>query len=496
MKYDTIVVGAGNAALNAALAARVNGARTLVLEAAPKSFRGGNSHFTGGGFRFPYKDINDIKAVVPDLTDQELEKIDFGVYSEENLYEEIARITSYQADPEMLLCFVQNALPTAKWLVQNGVRFNLSIARHALKIGDRYKFPTAHRIVGVSGAGAGLVDYLFAAAEKNNIEIWYDARAIKLLTDEKTGDIRGVRVRRNGVHVDIEAPTVVLAAGGFEANPEMRAKYLGPQWDVVKVRGTPYNMGDGIKMALEVGAQPRGNWSGCHACAWEANAPESGDRKIGDLFSRHSYHYGICVNQDCERFIDEGADFKTRTYAKYGKEILKQPGRVAYQIFDQKTIHLMREAYDLALVTKAEANTIEELAEAFELSPEALAKTVRDYNAAVQEGTYDPSIRDGKGTVGISPRKTNWALKIDKPPYLMYKVTVGITFTFGGVRINTNSEVLSQEGSPIRGLYAAGEMVGGFWYDNYIGGSGLMAGAVFGRIAGMSAAKYVQERTN
>jgi tricarballylate dehydrogenase len=286
----------------------------------------------------------------------------------------------------------------------------------------------------------------------------------------------------------------VLAAGGFEANPEWRARYLGPDWDLARVRGTPYNTGDGIAMALAVGAQPCGHWSGCHAVAWDANAPPFGDRRIGELFQKHSYPFGLIVNREGRRFVDEGADFRNYTYAKYGREILKQPGRVAFQIFDQKVVPLLREEYRIKEVTKAEAQTLEELAEALEIDRDGLVRTVREFNAAVQPGTFDPTVLDGKSTRGIVPPKSNWALPLDTPPYLGFAVTCGITFTFGGVRVTPEAAVVDTEGDVIPGLYAAGELVGGLFYHNYPGGTGLMSGAVFGRIAGEQAAIYARGR--
>ena len=226
--------------------------------------------------------------------------------------------------------------------------------------------------------------------------------------------------------------------------------------------------------------------------AWDLNAPPFGDRKVGDLFQKHSYPLGIVVNLRGERFLDEGADYRSYTYAKYGREILNQPQRAAFQIFDQKVVPILREEYRIREVTKAEAPTIEELAKKFEIDSEGLTRTVREFNAAVQPGEFNPAILDGKGTKGITPPKSNWALPLDTPPYVGYGVTCGITFTFGGLRINTQAQVLDTEDRPIPGLHAAGELVGGLFYHNYPGGSGLMAGAVFGKLAGESAAAHAK----
>jgi len=302
------------------------------------------------------------------------------------------------------------------------------------------------------------------------------------------GRVTGVVVRTPAGTETMAADAVVLAAGGFEANAEMRTRYLGQNWDLARVRGTPYNTGDAIRMALDAGAQPWGHWSGCHSVAWDYNAPWHGDRKVGDGFQKHSYPLGIIVNLRGERFVDEGADFRNYTYVKYGRAIIEQPRRAAFQIFDQKVVDNLREEYRIREVTKAEAATPEELARKLDIDVEGFARTVREYNAAVQPGTYNPAIKDGKRTRGINPPKSNWALPLDTPPYLGYAVTTGITFTFGGLRITPGGQVVDTEHRPMPGLFAAGELVGGIFYHNYPGGAGLMAGAVFGRIAGRSAA--------
>ena len=243
-------------------------------------------------------------------------------------------------------------------------------------------------------------------------------------------------------------------------------------------------------MALDVGAQPFGDWSGCHAVAWDLNAPPFGDRKIADLYQKHSYPFGIVVDVDGKRFVDEGADFRNYTYAKYGREILTRPHGAAFQIFDAKTMGLLRDEYRIAQVSKAESDTVDGLAARLGIDPEGLARTVTEFNRAVQPGGFDPTTLDGKRTDGIVPPKSNWALPLDTPPYTGYAVTCGITFTFGGLKIDSGARVLDSDDRPIVGLYAAGEMVGGLFYDNYPGGAGLMAGAVFGRIAGANAARH------
>ena len=488
--YDVIVVGAGNAALTAAISAREHHAKVLVLEKAPVYFRGGNSFFTAGGFRFPFDGLQDVVDVVPDLSEEEVSIIDVGSYTQTDYYNDIMRLTEGLSDTELINVLVGEAKPTMLWMQEMGIRWVPMYGRQAFKIGDRFRF-WGGLVLEAVGAGPGLCDQLFEVAEGMGVEVLYEAKGAKLLLDAKAR-ISGITVRDPEGYRDIPAKTVVLACGGFEANSEMRTRYLGPGWELAKVRGTQFNTGDGIKMALDIGAQPYGNWSGCHSVAWDLNAPPYGDRKIGDLFQKHSYPLGIIVNIHGQRFVDEGADFRNYTYVKYGREIMQQPQRLAFQIFDEKVRHLLRDEYRIPQATMATANTIQELARGLGIDPEGLADTVKRFNAAVQEKEFNPAVLDGKGTMGIDPPKTNWALPLDTPPFIGYGVTCGITFTFGGLRIDTRAQVQDTEERTIPGLYAAGELLGGLFYHNYPGGTGLMAGAVFGRTAGKSAAQYAR----
>ena len=484
--YDVIVIGAGNAALCAALSAVENGARVLVLEKAPEALRGGNSYFTGGGFRFPYEGLHDIRSLIPEVTDEEAGEIEVGSYPQSRFYDDIMRVTEGLSDPDLLQILVSRSYPTVRWMSDQGLYWVLMYGRQSFKVQGKHRF-FGGLIVEAVGGGKGLVDSLFQAAERRGVEVVYEAKAGSLVTD-RSGSVTGVSVRTPAGADEIEAGAVVLACGGFEANPEMRTRYLGAGWELAKVRGTRYNTGDGIRMALEIGGQPYGHWSGCHSIAWDLNAPPFGDRNVADLFQKHSYPLGIVVNVLGQRFLDEGADFRNYTYAKYGREILKQPQRAAFQIFDAKVQDILRDEYHISRVTRASSGTVGGLAGGLGIDRDGLVRTLEEYNAAVQEGPFDPSALDGKGTHGISPPKSNWAQRLDTPPYTGYAVTCGITFTFGGLRINTDAQVLDTEDRPIPGLYAAGELVGGLFYHNYAGGSGLMAGSVFGRIAGASAA--------
>jgi tricarballylate dehydrogenase len=486
--YDVIIVGAGNAAFCAALAARENGASVVMLEAAPEDESGGNSRFTAGSMRVVYNGVDDIRTLVPDLTDEEVAITDFGTYTQDKFFDDLAMVTQDRADPDLAELLVTRSFDTLNWMRTKGVRFIPIYGRQAFKIDGKFKFWGGLTLDAVGG-GPGLVNMLTAAAKREGIEVRYQTRALDLLFDGVR--ITGVRVRQDGAVHELHGKAVVLACGGFEANPEMRTRYLGPGWDLAKVRGTRFNTGDGIRMALDIGASPAGNWSGCHAVGWERNAPEFGDLAVGDQFQKHSYPFSIMVNATGKRFLDEGADFRNYTYAKYGRVILEQPGQFAWQIFDQKVKHLQRDEYRIRQITKVTANTIEELAGKLDgVNAEEFVRTVKEYNAAVTKDVpFNPNVKDGRRTNGLPVNKSNWANTIDAPPYEGYAVTCGITFTFGGLRITTNGEVVNTDYQPIPGLYAAGELVGGLFYFNYPGGTGLTSGSVFGRIAGTSAAR-------
>jgi tricarballylate dehydrogenase len=488
-EYDVVVVGAGNAALCAALAASEKGARVLVLERAPEGEAGGNSRFTAGLMRVAYNGVDDLKRLMPDLSAEEIARTDFGTYSEDQFLDDMAQVTEYRCDPDLTEVLVKRSLETAAWMRSKGVRFTAAWGRQAFKVGDKFKFWGGLTVEAVGG-GPGLVEALTAAARHNEVDIWYEAHATELIADDD--GVRGVQVRHKGKTTQVRAKSVVLAAGGFQANPEWRARYLGPGWELAKVRGTRFNTGDAIRMALDIGAAPTGNWSGCHAVAWDRNAPEFGDLAVGDQFQKHSYPWGVYINAEGKRFVDEGADFRNYTYAKYGRVILSQPGQFAWQIFDAKVKPQLRDEYKIRQVTKRVANTLEDLVKQLDdVDADAALKELRGYNAAVQTGIpFNPAIKDGRRTEGLAIPKSNWANVLDTPPFEAYAVTCGITFTFGGLHINTGAQVISTDGPPIPGLYAAGELVGGIFYFNYPGGTGLTNGAVFGRIAGTSAAQF------
>ncbi len=485
---DVVVVGAGNAAMCAALAAREQGASVIVLERAPEDESGGNTRFTAGAIRFAYNGVGELRELMPDLTEEEVARTDFGTYTEDQFFDDMARVTENRADPDLVELLVRRSRQTMMWLRGKGLRFVPIYGRQAFKVDGRFRF-WGGLTVEAWGGGPGLVEAQKKAADANGIRIFYGARALSLLHGDD--GVHGLNVRYQGKSRTLRCKAVVLAAGGFESNSEWRTRYLGPGWDLAKVRGTRFNTGDGIRMALDAGAAPCGNWSGCHAVGWDRNAPEFGDLAVGDGFQKHSYPFGIMLNANGERFVDEGADFRNYTYAKYGAVILRQPGQFAWQIFDKKVTHLLRDEYRIRQVTKVTANTLEELVGKLDdVNALKALETLRAYNAAIRTDiAFDPNIKDGRCTEGLAVPKSNWANVLDTPPYEAYAVSCGITFTFGGLRITTDAQVIDTDGMAMPGLYAAGELVGGLFYFNYPGGTGLMSGAVFGRIAGSSAGR-------
>jgi tricarballylate dehydrogenase len=480
--YDVVVVGAGNAALSAAIASAEDGAAVSVVERASKEERGGNSWFTDGAIRFAHGGLRDIRDVIPQMPDSEAARIDLPSYPVASFIDDMQRMSDGRADPLLTETLARESLDTMRWLAGHGVSFSMLYDNLAFEVSGRHHFWGGLSLK-VDGKGIGQIDGLMHRAQAFGVDVWYDAHAVSLR--QASMDDHRVVVERSGQTIEVPARAVVLACGGFEASEDLRAQHLGSHFKDAVVRGTRYNVGDGLRMALETGAAPCGDWGGCHAVATDANAPRFGDHSSpGDVFKKHSYPLGIVVNTLGERFVDEGADFRNYTYARYGQEILRQPRSMAYQVFDAQVRDRLRAEYWRPEATRLEATTLEELASLMEIHVSGFLDCVRGYNDAVGDGDFDPGRLDGKSTIGIDPPKSNWALRIDQPPFLAFPVRCGITFTFGGVRVNERAQVLREDGSVIPGLYAAGEMVGGLFYGNYPGGAGLMSGATFGRLAG------------
>ena len=489
---DVVVVGFGNAAQAAAYSAYGSGAKVIVLEKAPESKRGGNTWFSHGAqFRHVHNGIADEKPLLPQVPDGEWAKINLPAYTKDDFYSDLMRVTRGRSIPELAEMLVTESYPTVRWMRESGIEFEILYSA-AVPGPDGFSWHHGSSFIHSKDGGAGLVQMWHRILRSKGIEIRFHTAAVRLVTDEK-GAVTGIICQDPQGFSEIRCRSVVLACGGFQANPAMRVQYLGQGWDLAKVRGSKYDTGDGIQMAVDVGAQVVGHWGGAHATPIDADA---GEYEAGFLdpetrrYRTHRYGWtlGIMVNTEGQRFVDEGEDFHAYTYAKTGAEVVKQPGSTAYQIFDAKVAEaISRYKYDGA--TPVIADTIRELADLLEISADSLAQTVERYNAAVQDDhPFNELVRDGRATKGITPPKTNWAQRIDKPPYVAYAVTGGLTFTFGGLKITPACQVVNKLDRPIAGLYAAGELTGGFFYYNYPSGSGLTRGAVTGRVAGRSAA--------
>jgi tricarballylate dehydrogenase len=488
---DVIVVGSGNAGLCAALAARQAGATVELLERGPAEWLGGNTYFTAGAIRTTHDGLADVAQLVGETDEGRIGRTELDPYDAHAYAEDMRRTTMGRCDPVLTRVLIEDVADTVRWMRDAGVRFRLLYERQAYEVQGRWRF-WGGLALGAVEAGKGLVAQLHAAAVEAGVVMRFDTCVDRFLLDAG-GRARGVA---SGAE-EHQAGAVVLASGGFQADPLLRARFLGPNWDLAKVRGTPYNTGAALRAALAAGAQPTGHWTGCHSVAWDAGAPDYGNRDLTHRYTKQSYPLGIVVNAEGHRFVDEGADLRNYTYARYGAEILRQPGALAFQVFDAKTAPLLGDSeYDAPGVSRFEGGTIENLAAMAGLPAAALRATVRGYNASAGRTAFDPSLKDGLATTGLTPPKSNWAQRIDTPPYLAFAVTCGITFTFGGLRIDRDGGVLGRGSSPIGGLYAAGETVGGLFYFNYPGGTGLAAGAVFGRRAGRHAAAWCASRAS
>ncbi|KAL3603006.1 hypothetical protein FPOAC2_07323 [Fusarium poae] len=510
---DVLIVGSGNAGFAAALSAADNGAKNILLiDKCPEEWVGGNSYFTAGAYRIAHGGLNDLLPFVNNVSHEQAGKIDLAPYTEKDFQDDMNRVCMGRSDPELARTLIENSNSTIKWLASNGIRFQLSFNRQAYEVDGRFKFWGGLHIKTQDG-GKGLIEDYLAAIKRRGIQVSWSTALTGLQKLEKD-DSYNVQLLANGRGCSLNASAVVLAAGGFESNPRMRSQFLGAGWDMAMVRGTPYNTGDVLNLAIEqLGAKAVGNWSGCHSVAWDANAdPNTGDREASNEYTKSGYPLGLMLNVDGQRFVDEGVDLRNYTYAKFGRAILQQPEQLAFQVWDSRTIDWLRmEEYREERVERIFAKSIEELAQkCAELglrNTAAFVDTIQEYNEAVyahrQENPgakWDPAIRDNVSTQSSKKKlalaKSNWALPLDQGPYMAVKVTCGITFTFGGVKVDPQSAQLIHglTGSPVPNVFVAGEMVGGLFYSNYPGGSGLTSGAVFGAKAGKAAAQVAAER--
>jgi tricarballylate dehydrogenase len=453
-RFDVLVIGGGNAGLCAAITARRAGARVLLLEGATKDFRGGNSRHT-----------RDIRYMHPAATEYVT-----GPYAEPEFWEDLRQVTGTETDERLARLTIQSSEELGDWMQANGVRWQKSL-RGTLHLTRTNLF--------MLGGGKAMMNAYYETASRLGIEIAYET------------DVRELRIRDGeflsafcGAPRPIEAKAVVVAAGGFEANISWLKEYWGDAADNFIIRGTRHNQGKMLKQLLDHGAKPVGDPRGCHAVALDARAPKFD----GGIVTRlDSVPFGIVVNREIKRFYDEGEDFWPKRYAIWGGLIARQPGQIAYSIVDAKALpHFMPSVFP-----PVEAGSIAELGSKLDLDPSALSAAVKQFNAAVRPGAFDPAALDDCRTEGLVPPKSHWAMPIDAPPFYGYPLRPGITFTYLGVAVDEQARVVLQDGRPAKNIFAAGEvMAGNILTKGYLAGFGLTIGTVFGRIAGREAARH------
>ncbi|CAM1503329.1 Fc.00g081050.m01.CDS01 [Cosmosporella sp. VM-42] len=492
-KFDVVVVGGGNTACCAALAAHEAGARVAVIEAAPKNERGGNSRFSGTAFRFPHGGKSHLEPLLCPSGKELAKQCTMGPYTAEQYTKDMLDKSHGKHDTREMETIIEKGYDTIAWMARHGVPWMLPLNKFLSSHVTRSKIVSLDpgTSLVVENSGVGLMDAMWAAVERTSVQVFYETPAHDLIIDGER--VSGVRARCSDGYVDFHG-VVILACGGFEANPRMRRQYLGPGTDLMIVRGTRFNTGQMLERALAAGAKAQGHWGGYHSAPQDIDAPAMGDLELLDSMSRYSFPYGITVNVEGRRFINEGEGEITMIYAKVGAAIGQQTRALAFQIFDQKTLHLLEPRYSTAKKSRMEANSLEELARQMSVNVAEFVKTVKEFNAATQIGaTFDEHKKDGLCTKeGFPLPKSNWAQAIDAPPYVAYAVTNGITFTFGGIKADTtNGKVLTNEDNAIKGLYAAGEITGGFHFG-YAAGASLIRSSVIARIAGGLAAAECQ----
>lgn len=492
-----VIIGSGNAALCAGIAALERGANVLIVEKADKKEAYGNSRYTAGAMRFAYESFDDLKPLLKNPDDERLPDSDFGSYTKEKFLSDLKFFNEDQPITDLQHYLVNESLTTLQWLGAHNIKFDPIYSRQTFKKDGKFIFWGGLSLE-AEGEGDGLVHAELAEFLRLGGKIKYNCNVQELLMEN--GAITGIKYLQRGKEKTLNADAVVLGCGGFEANKALRIKYLGEMWAKARVRGTRHNLGKGIEMATAVGAALNGFFGGCHATPMDFNMPEYGNLKIPFIERKHyrkiSYLFGVMLNANGERFVDEGKDFRNYTYAQFGKAVLEQPNNLAYQIFDAKVDNLLYSEYKTHDASVIEADSLEALIPKLKgIDHQKALETLENYNKAVNNTVaFDPTIKDGKNTEGLVLNKTNWANTLDTPPFKAYPVTGGITFTYGGLKVNTKGEVLTENNTPVKGLFACGEIVGGVFFHGYPGGSGLTSGAVFGRSAGYSAAKMTFRR--
>jgi tricarballylate dehydrogenase len=455
--FDLVIVGGGNAGLSAALTARRVGARVVVLESAPRHFRGGNSRHTRN-FRCSHAGPTEV------LTES---------YSEDEFLADLNRVTEHEADQALARLLIARSGSCPAWMSQFGVRFQSSL-RGTLHLSRTNVF--------FLGGGKALMNSYYAAAARAGIRVEYDAQVVGL--DITGGRFEAAVVLQEGRTRKVTGAALVVAAGGFESNIEWLREAWGQAADNFIIRGTPYNTGKVLRLMLDAGVRSIGDPRQCHAIAVDARAP----RFDGGIVTRlDSLPFGIVVNRQGDRFYDEGEDGWPKRYAIWGRLIAGQPDQLAFSIIDSKAAR----AFMPSMYPPMAAGSINELAGMLGLPADRLTATVTAFNNAVRPGTFNPAVLDDCRTEGLSLAKSHWAQRIDEPPFWGYPLRPGITFTYLGLRTDESARVLMADGTPAENMYAAGEiMAGNILRKGYIAGIGMTIGTVFGRLAGEGAARH------
>lgn len=456
-RWDVLVAGGGNAALCAAIAARREGRSVLVVEAAPKFYRGGNTRHTRN------------MRCAHDAATETLS----GPYGEAEFFEDLMLVTAGNTDERLARLMIRESKAMLDWIQEQGVRFQPSLGG-TLSLGRTNSF--------FLGGGRSMLNSLYRTAERLGVVAAYDAEVTRL--DINDGVFRSATVTTPEGEHRVVAANFVAASGGFEANLEWLKEGWGDKADNFLIRGTPYNKGTIIRMLLDAGVEQIGDPTQCHAVAIDARAPKFD----GGIITRlDCVVFGIVVNRDGARFYDEGEDIWPKRYAIWGRLVAAQPDQIAYIIFDAPSL----EKFMPSLFPPVMAGSIGELADELGLDRQALQDTVTTFNAAVEGGRpFDHSAPDGNRTRGLDIDKTNWAQRIETAPFYAYPVRPGITFTYLGVRVNEQARMKMADGRPAPNMFAAGEiMAGNVLGQGYAAGIGMTIGSVFGRIAGQEAAR-------
>jgi tricarballylate dehydrogenase len=482
-----LVAGGGLAGLAAAIAAREEGASVVLIEKGGPDDVGGNAAFSGGLFLFSYAGDDDLTSITTEQAEQlRADHLEAPPYTAEAYAAELAQMSGGRADQELCRLLAEESLDTMRWLADLGVRFQFGLFGAYVREGTLHVPPgQALQATGEKSPGLSVILPLVRRAEELGVDIRYSTALEDLIIED--GRVSGAVIRNGGGEPEsLPASAVVVATGGYQGSEELRRTHLGPEWAAVTLRGTRHSTGDGMEAAIRAGAGTAGDFARCHSAAVDPNVPSPQRNDDPSPSNLHGFWAGILVNREGRRFVDEGPGAWIKNYSKMGKAIMPQPGGKGFEIFDQQTA--ARAAQHHPDVEPVTADTIRELAEKLDIPPDALEATVEEFNRASADGTFDLDVLDGKATVGIEPRKSNWAIPLEHPPFVAYRAVTGLTFTLAGLRIDTAGRVLGEEGSPIGGLFGAGEATGGLFFSDYPGGSALLRSSLLGRTAGRAAA--------